>query len=142
MSNDFGNNFIIPGIRQEQTLLSQVFFSRKNVDVLQTKLRYRVYMQSGGQIIVPLQSNIALLQVMQNVYEQSKRYVAPNMVISNVHELNERVLHKTVPDVLSSARFHDYYLKDINLPNPVPKEHPQLMTTRGTKVLDVTQMWL
>lgn len=124
-----------PIIRQEGGLLSQVFFSRRNVDVVQTSLRYRVYRESGGQFVIGRQSDVELLAIMRDVYESSPRYVPDAEVLAMTKRLNEHVLAKAVPAVLSAVRFHDYYLRDIDLPNPVPGAHPALMTTKGSKVL-------
>ena len=124
-----------PILRQEEGLLAQVFFSQRNVDVIQTSLRYRVYRESGGQFVVGRQSDVALLSIMRDIYESSPRHVPDNEVVSATKVLNEHVLRKAVPNVLSAVRFHDYYLKDIDVPNPVPEDRPVLMTTKGAKVL-------
>lgn len=124
-----------PILRQEGGLLAQVFFSQRNVDVVQTSLRYRVYRESGGQFVVGRQSDVELLAIMRDMYESSPRHVPDHEVVAATKSLNEHVLRKAVPNVLSAVRFHDYYLKDIDLPNPVPEERPVLMTTKGGKVL-------
>lgn len=125
----------VPILRQEEGLLSQVFFSRKNIDVIQNSLRYRVYRESGGQFVVGRQSDIELLSIMRDVYESSQRHVPDSQVLFAVQRLNEYVLQKAVPSVLSAVRFHDYYLRDINQPNPVPEDRPALMSNKGSKVL-------
>ena len=81
------------------------------------------------------QSDVALLSIMRDVYESSSRHVPPHEVVSATKVLNEHVLRKAVPNVLSAVQFHDYYLKDIDVPNPVPEDRPVLMTTKGAKVL-------
>lgn len=124
-----------PILRQDGGLLSEVFFSQRNVEVIQTSLRYRVYRESGGQFVVGRQSDVELLSIMRDVYESSPRYVPDHQVIEVSKRLNEHVLGKAVPNVLSAVRFHDYYLKDIDLPNPIPNDRPELMTTKGGKVL-------
>ena len=121
--------------RQDGGLLSQVFFSHRNVEVLQTSLRYRVYRESGGKFVVGRQSDVELLSIMRDIYESSPRHVPDHEVIEVTKRLNEHVLSRAVPNVLSAVRFHDYYLKDIALPNPIPNDRPELMTVKGGKVL-------
>lgn len=122
--------------RQEGGLLAAVFFSDRNLDVLQTKLRFRVYRESGGQTVVNRQSDAALRALMREVYDSSERYAEPDRVLEAVARLDEHVLAQAVPAVLEAARFHEYYLRDTALPNPVPNDRPQLLTSRGTRVLE------
>lgn len=125
-----------PILRQDGGLLAQVFFSQRNLDVLQNSLRYRVYRESGGQFVIGRQSDVALMSIMRDVYESSVRYVPDHEVVEATKRLNEHVLGNAVPNVLSAVRFHDFYLKDIERPNPVPGDLPVLMTPKGAKVLD------
>lgn len=124
-----------PTLRQEGGLLSVVFFSGRNVDVLQNSLRYRVYRDSGGQFVIGRQSDIALMAIMRDVYESSERHVPEARVLDAVRLLNEHVLRRAVPDVVSAVRFHRFYVEDISHPNPVPGNHPSLVTSKGSKVL-------
>jgi hypothetical protein len=124
-----------PTLRQEGSLLSILFFSGRNVDVIQTSLRYRVYRDSGGQFVVGRQSDIALLAIMRDVYESSERHVPDARVIEAVKMLNEHVLRRAVPDVISAVKFHKFYVEDISHPNPVPGNHPSLVSSKGSKVL-------
>lgn len=126
-----------PILRQEETLLSQVFFSPHNLNVIQNSLRYQVYLQTGGKHIIGRQSDVEVMSIMRDVFESSERHVPDRKVVAAVKHLNKNVLDIAVPEVVSAVRFHEYYLNDIQQPNPIPQNaHPKLMTSKGNKVLE------
>lgn len=124
-------------LRQEETLLSALFFSSKNLDVLQNRLRYRVYRESGGLIKIGRQPDTAMLSIMRDLYESSDRFAPESRVIQEIERLNEAVMAIAVPETLSAAEFHQYYLRDTALPNPIPQDRPALASRSGTKVLEL-----
>lgn len=126
-----------PILRQEETLLSQVFFSPHNLNVIQNSLRYQVYRATGGKHIIGRQSDVEVMSIMRDVFESSERHVPDRKVVAAVKQLNKNVLDIAVPEVVSAVRFHEYYLNDIKQPNPIPHDaHPKLMTNKGSKVLE------
>lgn len=126
---------VLPVLQQEVSLLGSLFLSSRNMDTLQTSIRYRVYKGSGGELVIGRQSDTELWSLMMEAYEESVRHVPDEHVVAAVRELNERVVSKASTEVLSAARFHTHYLRDIESPVPVPLEHAQLMSRKGTKVL-------
>lgn len=117
-----------------ESQLSQVFFSEQNVDALQQGIRYRVYVETGGKFVIGRQSDQELRIIMRSVYYQYARNDGSD-VVAQARELNAKVLDWAVPDVLSNLVQHQVYRKDAST-LPMPLEHAQMMSTKGTKVLE------
>lgn len=116
------------------TDLSRVFFSEENVSALQEGIRYRVYVETNGAYIIGRQSDQELRIVMRSVYYQHARNDGSDCV-AQTRELNAKVLDWAVPDVLSNLMQYQVYKRDASS-LPMPLEHAQLMTKKGTKVLE------
>ena len=57
------------GIQTESTL-SQVFFSKQNIDLIQNQIRYNVWIKSNKMHIIGRQSDTELEIVMRSIYLQ------------------------------------------------------------------------
>lgn len=114
------------------------FASRANADALQDQLRHRVYLQSGGRLVVGRQSETELAAVMRAMYLTYSDNVAPGgcpaAVAQQVAALNEHVLSYCVPRVISGAEAQLAYLRNISA-LPVPLAQPQLATRKGERQL-------
>ena len=53
-----------------------------------------------------------------------------------MRDLNRRVLEWVVPEVLSNLKQHLTYIRDAST-MPMPLEHGQLMTAKGTRTLEM-----
>jgi hypothetical protein len=116
--------------------LSKVFFSEANVNALQEGIRYRVYVETGGKFTIGRQSDQELRIIMRSIYYQYGRNDGSDCV-AQTRELNAKVLDWTVPEVLSNLMQYQVYKKDAST-LPMPLEHSQMMSTKGTKVLEQT----
>lgn len=118
----------------EVTPLSQAFFSQENVRRIQMLIRKGVYDRSGDKkYIIDDQSADELKIIMRAIYYQYARNL-PSSIVSQVADLNEKVISWSVPHILSAVDHYHYYLKDISQ-MPVPLAQPQSLSSAGTKSL-------
>jgi hypothetical protein len=113
-------------------MLSQVFFSEENIQILQNGIRAGVYKKSNGQINVPPQNIDALKIIMRSTYLQyAENY--PNNIKQQVQRLNEIVLDYCVKSVYGEAIGYLKYCQDqsslvvpFDRPIPTDREYKQL----------------
>lgn len=111
--------------------VADLFFSADNVEALQQGIRYRVYVESGNEVVVGRQSDAELAIIMRSTYWTYGRN-APDDVVGQVRALNARVLDYAVPEVLSAARMHERYRRDVST-LPVPMDRPTLDSKKGSR---------
>jgi hypothetical protein len=104
------------------TILSQVFFSDKNTQILQNGIRAGVYRQSNGQYVISPQECDSLKIVMRSIYLQYAANQATN-ISNQVEELNKMVLNYCVQQVYSEAQGYMKYISDAST-LVVPIAHP------------------
>lgn len=117
------------------TDLSCTFFSPQNIDALQQGIRYRVYVETNGQHIIGRQSDQELKIVMRSIFYQHAKHQRTD-IIGQVRELNTKVLEWVIPEVLSNLKQYETYRRDASS-LPLPMERAPLMTTKGTKTLEI-----
>lgn len=115
--------------------VNSLFFSESNIDALQQGIRYRVFVETNGQYVIGRQSDQELKIVMRSVYYQFSKNQSSN-IVGQVRELNAKVLEWTVPEVLSNLKQFEAYRRDAST-LPMPMERSPLMTSKGTKTLEI-----
>lgn len=115
--------------------VSDLFFSRKNLDFLHDAIRYLVYEKSCKKHIIDKQSETELVIIMRSIYLQYTQS-KPYSVAQQVKELNTQVLNYCVPRILQEINQYIYYRNDIST-LPVPMDRGTFMSTKGTKVLEI-----
>ena len=117
--------------------VGDLFFSQKNIDILQDGIRYMIYNKTNQRHVIGSQSETELQIVMRSIYLQYSKNQADD-VVSQVRELNTKVLDYVVPRVLSELNQYVNYKHDITY-LPVPLERSKNMSTTGTKFLHMQQ---
>jgi Family of unknown function (DUF5761) len=95
----------------EDNLLSQVFFSAGNIQILQNGIRAGVYANSNQKYIIPPQNQDALKIIMRSIFLQYSQN-SPNNITKQVEVLNEMVLDYCVPFVYNECVAYMKYLED------------------------------
>jgi hypothetical protein len=99
----------LKGILQENDI-SRVFFSSKNIDIIQNMIKATVYKKSDNQHLIDRQSNTELLIIMRSTYLQYSKN-RPNDILCQVKKLNEIVVDEVVPSIIIGIQQHYKYLE-------------------------------
>lgn len=118
---------------QQQSPLSDLFFSRVNLDALQQGIRYRVYTQTDKKRVIGRQSDTELEVIMRSIFLQHSN-TASGSLVDKVRGLNEKVLAFCVPIVLREIQQYATYRNDISQ-LPVPMDRQQNVSSAGDKFL-------
>jgi hypothetical protein len=118
----------------EDNLLSRVFFSSGNVQILQNGLRAGVYEMSGDRKLVIAPQNIDNLKIiMRSIYLQYAEHREDITVTKQVEDLNKIVLDYVIPTVYNETIGYLKYIQDqstlvqpLELPKLVDKDYKQL----------------
>lgn len=103
-----------------RTAVSNLFFSKMNIDALQHGIRYGVYKKSGGKLVIGDQSRDELLTIMRSIYLVEGKNL-PDAVREQVVELNRQVLDFSVPRVEREAyQYLKYRVDSTTQPRPLP----------------------
>jgi len=119
----------------DRTLLNQLYFSEKNIENVQNKLRFTVYKMSRGQFTIGPQNETELTIVMRSIYLQFSRNL-PDKIKEQIGELNKIVVDQLAPNVLSQTKQYLKYLEDSNEPYRL-MQRPQNVSSAGSKTLEM-----
>jgi len=93
------------------TPLSNLFFSKENVQILQNGIRAGVYKRSNGQYIIGQQDCDALKIIMRSVYLQHSSNQTDN-IPQQINQLNKMVLDYCIQQVYGEAQGYLKYIDD------------------------------
>jgi hypothetical protein len=123
----------------DHTALSDAFFTRRNVDVIQKDIRKEIYRISGPKkYVIDDQDVDEIKMIMRAMYMQYAKN-NPFNVEGQIQELNQLVIKWSVPRIMSEIEAYNYYLNDISH-LPIPLEQPMNMSSAGTKSLPFQPM--
>jgi hypothetical protein len=111
--------------------VNSVFFSQKNVDAIQHGIRYSIFNKSSR--IIDNQSEREIRIIMRSMYLQYSKNLATD-IISQVKDINKKVLDFIIPRVLIEMNQYDTYIKDASS-LPIPLGRGTNTSTTGTKFL-------
>ena len=121
----------------EMTPYSTLFFSKLNMDTIQTALRNRISSKLGH--VIDRQSDDDLSVIMRSVFVNWQKHPPtndPSVVACSVAQLNSVVMKIIFPQVASGVTSYMRYMKDASqLPSPMPL--PIATSTAGTKNLPI-----
>ena len=97
----------------ENTPLSNAFFSKENMQIIQNGIRAGVYQRSRGKYVVGEQDCDTLRIIMRTIYLQNAAN-APTDIREQIIELNELVFEYCVPRVHGEAEGYIQYKRDVS----------------------------
>ena len=97
-------------VTSENNLLSNVFFSKENIELINKKIVLEVFKIT--KIKIPLQNVETLFNVMVDVYHNYARNL-PFKIKSQIKDLDAKVVNNVVPDILTSLDQKINYLNTI-----------------------------
>jgi hypothetical protein len=106
----------------DETTLSNSFFSRENIQIIQNGIRAGVYHKSNGQYVIGPQDNDSLKIIMRSVFLQNASN-QPTNISQQIAELNKMVLNFCIQQVYSEAQGYMKYIDDAST-LVVPIAHP------------------
>jgi len=110
----------------EDNALSQAFFSKENIQMVQNGLRAGVYKLSGPKQLVISPQNIDVLKtIMRHMFLQYAQF-HPDNIPGQIERLNEAVWEYAVPNVYAEAMGYLKYLQDSSslvVPLELPKQN-------------------
>jgi len=95
----------------DETVLSKVYFSKENIQIVQNGIRAGVYKRSNGQYTIGPQDCDALKVVMRSVFLQHAANL-PDNIPEQIANLNQLVVNYCTQQVYSEAQGYMKYLYD------------------------------
>jgi hypothetical protein len=133
--NKTNNNFQVESLYgiQETSKLNQLFFSKKNMDIIQNNIRYTVYVKTNKKHIIDKQSDIELQIIMRSTYLQ----YSPNLEYNykeQLEYLNKLVVDWSVEKIIPQLEQYIGYLKEVEY-MPMPIDLPVNLSSKGSRTL-------
>ena len=116
------------------TILSKVFFSKENIEILQNGIRAGIYQKSNGQYVIGRQDCDSHKIIMRSVFLQHSSNQINN-ITQQINELNKIVLNYCIQQVYSEAQGYMKYINDVST-LVVPISHP-VMTNNSDRQLEL-----
>lgn len=95
----------------EPTLLSRLFFSSKNMDIIQNKVIADIYERSNKLYRIDKQPETELLIIMRSVFLQYSQNL-PNQITEQIERLNEITYRKVIEKIYPNLLSYIAYLRD------------------------------
>lgn len=133
--NKPNNNFQVESLYgiQETSKLNQLYFSKKNMDIIQNNIRYTVYVKTNKKHIIDKQSDIELQIIMRSTYLQH----SPNLEYNykeQIEYLNKLVVDWCVEKIIPQLEQYIGYLKEVEY-MPMPIDLPVNLSSKGSRTL-------
>jgi len=136
LQKSFDNN-LLRGLH-ESNKLTKLFFSKENVEHLDERLRYTVYLLSNKQYVLGPQNKTELLVIMRSIYLAYSNNL-DYLITTQIKKLNDIVVSQTAPKLLSFTTQYLRYLEDINESHKILIARPVNTSNAGLKILDSTR---
>ena len=117
----------------DETTLSNLFFSKENIKIIQNGIRAGVYKKSNGNYTIGEQDCESLKIIMRSVFLQNSSN-QPQNVTQQVHELNKMVLDYCIQQVYGEAQGYVKYISDVST-LAVPIAHPVATNNNDRQLL-------
>ena len=118
---------------QETSPLNQLFFSKKNMDIIQNMIRYNVFIKSESRFVIDRQSDIELEIVMRGIYLQYSPNLQTN-IKEQLEYLDKLVTDYAVAQIIPEVEQYFGYMKEIEY-MPQPIDLPINLSSKGTRSL-------
>jgi len=106
----------------DNTLLSSLYFSKENIQIIQNGIRAGIFHKSKGQYTIPAQDCDPLKIIMRSIFLQNAAN-QKNNVTEQIKQLNQMVLNYCIQQVYSEAQGYVKYINDVST-LAIPIAHP------------------
>lgn len=114
-----------------ESKLAKLYFSTKNIDLVQEKIKKVVYIATTGKINIDRQSDDELLIVMRSIYLQFGQNCDINL-IEQVKALNDHVVKYCAKNITTNMSMYLKYLSDMKNTSRI-MSYPQSTNIAGDK---------
>ena len=97
----------------DETSLSNAYFSKENIQIIQNGIRAGVYKKSNGQYVIGPQDCDSLKIMMRSIFLQHSTN-QPQNIVGQIEKLNQMVLDYCIHHVYSEAQGYMKYLYDVS----------------------------
>jgi hypothetical protein len=105
----------------EETPLSQIFFSKQNVEGIQKTIRFRVHKEMNK--IIDNQSIESIFIIMRSIFlQEGDSGTLSTNIVSSIQNLNQKVINFSIGKIIEQLEQHTTYLSDLTS-LPVPLDH-------------------
>lgn len=115
-----------------ENILSEVFFSKENISIIQNGIRAGVYQKSGQKYLIDNQDTDQLIVIMRGMFVQYSANL-PTEIKQQVEKLNNKVIIYCSNKVFEEAQGYLRYLND-STTLPPPLEYPSLANTHSRQL--------
>ncbi len=133
--NKPNNNFQVESLYgiQETSKLNQLFFSKRNMEIIQNNIRYTVYTKTNKKHIIDKQSDIELQIIMRSIYLQHSTNLEYKYK-EQLEYLNSLVINWCVEHIIPQLEQYMGYLKEVEyMPSPI--DLPINLSSKGSRTL-------
>lgn len=116
-----------------RNLLNELFLSPENIEYLQTRIKYAIWVASDKKHVIGRQDDTELVVIMRSIYLQYGKNI-PVGIKEQIADLNDLVVEECTSKILSQIEQHLAYLRDKSS-QPMPLSLPVFTSTIGTKQL-------
>jgi len=110
------------------TQLSDLYFSKENVQIIQNGIRAGVYNRSSNKHIISNQNLDTIHIIMRSIFLQNSKNL-PDNITEQIKDLNELVIEEIVSKLLGEIEGYLIYRKDISeIPEPLEKPKSDTIT--------------
>lgn len=120
--NEKTNYFNATQHMMNPTLLSNTFFSKENIEIIQNAIRSEIYKKTEQKHIIDKQDYDQIKIIMRSVFLQYALHKSTN-IREQIEQLNNIVLEYCIPKVYSELMSYLKYKEDIST-LPVPQNNP------------------
>ncbi len=117
------------------TCVSETFFSKENINLIQEGIINTVFNRSNGLYEISKQSDQELNIIMRSIYLQEGKNLNYD-IKTQVRELNTQVIKWCVDEIIKNIKQYMEYKKSVST-LPMPMEHSLLLSQKGTKSLEL-----
>lgn len=136
-NDQINHDDVLKGTGRSGTPISKLYFSRVNVSALQQGIRYSVHKYSNEKYLIDNQSEKELMLIMRSIYLTYSNEL-PFDVISQVKELNKKVIGYCVPRIIQELDMNSTYKHDItHMPDPISRSTN--VSVKGSRSLERTE---
>lgn len=109
----------------ENTVVSKLYFSSENIQILQNGIRAGVYKMSNNRYVIAPPNIDTLKIIMRSIYLQNAQH-DPNRITEQIEQLNKLVLDYAIPSTFNEAVGYEKYCEDqstLVVPLELPLHH-------------------